>query len=42
VVSTLSREGAAKPSNYSKLIFVEIAKLLAPDVPVPEKILEGP
>jgi D-alanyl-D-alanine carboxypeptidase len=42
VVSTLSREGAAKPSNYSKLIFVEIAKLLAPDVPVPERILEGP
>ena len=42
VVSTLSREGAAKPSNYSRLIFVEIAKLLAPDVPVPEKILQGP
>jgi D-alanyl-D-alanine carboxypeptidase len=42
VVSTLSREGAAKPSNYSRLIFVEIAKLLAPDVPVPERILEGP
>src|SRR5215813_1671558 len=42
VVSTLTREGAAKPSNYSRLIFVEIAKLLAPDVPVPERILEGP
>ena len=42
VVSTLSREGAAKPSNYSRLIFVEIAKLLAPDVPIPERILEGP
>jgi D-alanyl-D-alanine carboxypeptidase len=42
VVSTLSREGAAKPCNYSRLIFVEIAKLLAPDVPVPERILEGP
>jgi D-alanyl-D-alanine carboxypeptidase len=41
VVSTLSREGAAKPFNYSMLIFVEIAKLLAPDVPVPERILEG-
>lgn len=42
VVSTLSREGAAKPSNYSKLMFVEIGKLLAPDVPVPEDILQGP
>ena len=42
VVSTLSREGAAKPSNYSRLIFVEMAKLLAPDVPVPERILQGP
>ena len=42
VVSTLTREGAAKPSNYSRLIFVEIAKLLAPDVPVPERILDGP
>src|SRR5262245_15773746 len=41
-VSTLSREGAAKPSNYSKLIFIEIAKLLAPDVPMPQKILQGP
>jgi D-alanyl-D-alanine carboxypeptidase len=41
VVSTLSREGAAKPSNYSRVIFVEIAKLLAPDVPVPERFLEG-
>ena len=42
VVSTLSREGAAKPSNYSRLIFAEIAKLLAPDVPIPKKLLEGP
>jgi D-alanyl-D-alanine carboxypeptidase len=42
VVSTLSREGAAKPFNYSRLIFVEIAKLLAPDVPIPERILRGP
>jgi len=42
VVSTLSREGAVRPSNYSRFIFAEIATLLAPDVPIPKTLLQGP